>query len=144
MIPILQNHDPFFSKPFLKIKSLNLVTTNVNHGNLSKPQKNWRFLFIYENHDFSSRRKLREIVSRCFPHIPQEMVSKIIPNKEELNVAKISTHNEENVTCYLLNKKPIFFEYKEDLYPTGKTFPWFFFWMLFSYKTGRTDKTKIH
>ena len=56
------------------------------------------------------------------------MVSKTIPNKEELSVAKISTHNEENIMCYLLNKKPIFFEHNGDLYPTGKTSP---LWMLF-------------
>jgi len=69
----------------------------------------------------SERRKLRDTLSKCFPHIQSESLSSIIPNKEEMSVMKLHTHSEDNLTCYILNKNPICFEREGLLIPTVYT-----------------------
>jgi len=66
----------------------------------------------------SERRKLRENVSKSYPMLTTEALSQLIPNKEEMSVMKIFTHNEEILTCYCLKKNPIFFQINTLLLPT--------------------------
>ena len=57
-----------------------------------------------------------------FSQITDDKLSELLPNKEDVFVTKIETHNEICVTCYCLNKNPLFFEMDKEkiLYPTGK------------------------
>ncbi|XP_041091899.1 eukaryotic translation initiation factor 2D-like isoform X3 [Polyodon spathula] len=54
-----------------------------------------------------------------------EQISKLIPNKEDLNVVKVYTHKGDSVTLYVLHENPIFFEVEKKLYPTVYTL-WLF------------------
>ncbi|XP_072886968.1 eukaryotic translation initiation factor 2D isoform X1 [Hemitrygon akajei] len=65
----------------------------------------------------SDRRKLRANVQAAFS-LSANQLSRLIPNKEELNVVKIYLHKGEAVTVYVLNKNPIFFEMDKRFYPT--------------------------
>lgn len=51
-----------------------------------------------------------------------DKLGEILPNKEDVFVTKVETHNDICVTCYCLNKNPLFFEVEKEnmLYPTGK------------------------
>lgn len=77
------------------------------------------FHFSFTNFYIISRRKLRADVLREFPFITQESASDIIPNKDDMTVMKIMTHSGQNVTAYILNGAPIFFQVEAKLYPTG-------------------------
>lgn len=68
------------------------------------------------------RRKVREAISRTFPEIPKETLMSLLPNKEEMSVMKLLTHSDKNVTCYCLQKNPIFFEVDGLIFPTGNDF----------------------
>ena len=62
---------------------------------------------------------MRESISKTFPDISKETLLLLIPNKDEMSVMKLFTHNEKNVTCYCLRKNPIFFDIGGALIPTG-------------------------
>lgn len=66
------------------------------------------------------RRKLKADISAAFPSLSADELSKLIPNKEDLNVVKIYAHKGDAVTLYLMNKNPLFFELEKQLYPTGR------------------------
>ncbi|EDO45078.1 predicted protein, partial [Nematostella vectensis] len=69
----------------------------------------------------SDRRKLRSEIGRCFPALPAELLSEIVPNKEDMTVSRIVTHSEESVTVYSLSGEPIFFEIEKRVIPTVYT-----------------------
>lgn len=69
----------------------------------------------------SERRKFRDAVGRNYPEIPSDMLSTLVPNKEEMTVMKILTYSEQNITCYCLKKNPIFFEINGSIMPTVYT-----------------------
>ncbi|XP_057297814.1 eukaryotic translation initiation factor 2D-like isoform X1 [Hydractinia symbiolongicarpus] len=66
----------------------------------------------------SERRKLRENVAKAFPHLSSNELSELVPSKDEMTVMKIYTYTEKNITCYCLQKNPIFFETEGFLLPT--------------------------
>ncbi|XP_072135056.1 eukaryotic translation initiation factor 2D isoform X2 [Mobula birostris] len=68
----------------------------------------------------SDRRKLRADVQAAFS-LSADQLSRLIPNKEDLNVVKMYLHKGEAVTVYVLNKNPIFFEMDKRFYPTVYT-----------------------
>lgn len=70
--------------------------------------------------NFCFRRKLRENVGKAFPHLSSNELSELVPSKDEMTVMKIYTYTEKNVTCYCLQKNPIFFETEGFLLPTGE------------------------
>ncbi|XP_062921258.1 eukaryotic translation initiation factor 2D isoform X2 [Mobula hypostoma] len=65
----------------------------------------------------SDRRKLRADIQAAFS-LSADQLSRLIPNKEDLNVMKMYLHKGEAVTVYVLNKNPIFFEMDKRFYPT--------------------------
>ncbi|XP_077190918.1 eukaryotic translation initiation factor 2D isoform X4 [Paroedura picta] len=69
----------------------------------------------------SDRRKLRADVAATFPTLSAEQLSKVVPNKEELNVIKLYTHKGDAVTVYANSRNPALFEVEKTLYPTVYT-----------------------
>lgn len=49
-----------------------------------------------------------------------EILSEILPQKSDVQQAKISLHNGDQATVILAAKQPVFFEYSCIYYPTGK------------------------
>lgn len=82
----------------------------------------------------SERRKLKDHVSKSFPLLPSDEISLLVPNKENMSVMSVSTHNETTVTCYCLNKNPILFDIDGILLPTVYTL-WKHPHMMISFKT---------
>lgn len=54
-----------------------------------------------------------------FPNLKDDEVIKLIPNKEEMSMTKISTHGGDIVQIYSVIKNPVFYEIFKKLYPTG-------------------------
>ena len=53
------------------------------------------------------------------PHFLTEISSQIIPNKDEMTVAKVVTHSGNILNVYVVNKNPVLFEDRGGtLYPT--------------------------
>ena len=44
----------------------------------------------------------------------------IIPNKDDMTIAKLLTHGGKNVTLYCVAKNPVLFEFDQYLIPTGR------------------------
>jgi len=55
-----------------------------------------------------------------FPALSDEMLSSVVPNKEDLFVTKLENANNVYITCYCVNKNPMFYEIDKEttLYPT--------------------------
>lgn len=73
------------------------------------------FFFFY----WIYRRKLRSEVGNAFSSLSQEMLSEIIPNKEDMTVMRIMSHSGQNVTVYCLSGEPVFYEIERRIFPTG-------------------------
>lgn len=69
----------------------------------------------------SDRKKLRETVSKQFPDLTSDDLKTLIPNKEEMSVAKLHAANDSTIVVYCLQKNPMFFEVSFVTYPTVYT-----------------------
>ncbi|XP_043932797.1 eukaryotic translation initiation factor 2D [Protopterus annectens] len=69
----------------------------------------------------SDRRKLRADVAAAFPSLSAEQLLELVPNKEELNIARIYAHKGDAVTVYICHRKPTLFELEKCIYPTVYT-----------------------
>lgn len=56
------------------------------------------------------------MILKKFPSASEDDIEFVV--KESISTAKITTHNDDIVLVYLINKKPMFFIVKEHLYPT--------------------------
>lgn len=82
----------------------------------------------------SDRRKLKDNIRSVFPRLAPDEVSHLVPNKEVMSIMTISTHNDKTVTCYFLQKNPIFFDVDGTLLPTVYTL-WIYPQMILSFTT---------
>ena len=71
----------------------------------------------------SDKKKFKASVRNKFGEsLSEDDVNQLIPSKEDLYLSKIYTHSGESVLVYIhLNKKPLFFDIDNALYPTVYT-----------------------
>jgi len=66
----------------------------------------------------SERRKIRTLLENQL-HVSAETSAEIIPNKDDMTVAKVVTHSGQIVNVFVVNKNPVLFEDRGGvLYPT--------------------------
>lgn len=69
----------------------------------------------------SERKKLQQKVSTKFT-ITQDELNTLFPNKSSVSLIKLITHNEDIVSVYAVDKKPLFFETPDQMFlPTVYT-----------------------
>ena len=70
------------------------------------------------------RKRLKQKILEQFPLLSDEKLSDITPSKEDLFITKLENANNIYITCYCVNKNPVFYEIDKEatLYPTGRLF----------------------
>lgn len=69
----------------------------------------------------SERKKLQQKVSTKFT-ITQDELNALFPNKSSISLIKLITHNEDIVSVYTVDKRPLFFETPDQVFlPTVYT-----------------------
>lgn len=68
----------------------------------------------------SDRKKLRSELSQNFPSLTADLLSTLIPNKEEVTLVRMYCHKGESVNVYQVQKDPLFFMIDKEkcIYPT--------------------------
>lgn len=70
----------------------------------------------------SDRKKVKQKVSAVFPNITEAQLDEIFPSKSNVFSIRIITHQEQQLTVYTADKRPMFFEVTEkEIYPTVYT-----------------------
>lgn len=71
----------------------------------------------------SDKKKLKAEVKKKFPVLSDEELTALLPDKEEVIMSKIYTHDGVSVLLYVHNKSPLFFVLEKDkvFYPTVYT-----------------------
>ena len=70
---------------------------------------------------FLCRKRLKQTLLKQFPVLSDEMLSSVLPSKEDLFITKLENASNVYITCYCVNKNPMFYEIDKEttLYPTG-------------------------
>lgn len=66
----------------------------------------------------SEVKKLKLRLSQQFKNLSENELSNLLPSKASFQTVKIITHAENQVTLYTVDKRPMFFEIQDRLYPT--------------------------
>lgn len=66
-------------------------------------------------------KKLRAELGKRYSSIPPEKLTELVPNKEEMTIAKVHCHNGQDILIYCLHKNPIFFDVDGVVFPTGRS-----------------------
>ena len=64
------------------------------------------------------KNKLKTKLKSQFQSLSEEDLSQLLPTKAAFQAVKIITNNEQQVTIYTAEKRPMFFEFQDRLYPT--------------------------
>lgn len=64
------------------------------------------------------KNKLKTKLSTQFNNLTEADLSQLLPSKAAFQAVKVITHGEQQVTIYTAEKRPLFFEFDERLYPT--------------------------
>ena len=68
------------------------------------------------------RKRLKERIRCIYPTLSHTLLDDLLPSKCNIASLRVSTHGSiKNVTIFTVNDEPLFFEYGEELSPTGKS-----------------------
>ena len=70
--------------------------------------------------------------------LPDEL-AEMVPNKEEMSIMKVETHSGDVAFVYCLHKNPIFFEMKDNLFPTGENVLFSLFHFCFNFRSVKKE-----
>lgn len=66
----------------------------------------------------SDVKKLKTRIAQQFKTLTEEDLAALFPNKSSVQVVKALTHSEQQVIIHTVDKRPMFFEMNDRLYPT--------------------------
>lgn len=69
----------------------------------------------------SERKKLRDKLIIKYPTINNADFDKLFPSKSNITYVKIITHNNQKIDVYSTDKRPMFFDNCDKIYPTVYT-----------------------
>lgn len=70
----------------------------------------------------SDRKKVKQRVSAVYPHVTEQQLDEIFPSKASVFSIRVITHQDQQLTVYSADKRPMFFEVTEkEIYPTVYT-----------------------
>jgi hypothetical protein len=68
---------------------------------------------------YLSRKRLRGRIYSSYPSLPQASLDELLPSKYTLASIRVFTHGNSNVTIFIVDDQPLFFDYEDYFCPTG-------------------------